>query len=56
MGWVFHAWVFGVIATHMVNGAIETMALISVRLEFVQEKDLPGNQKVLVPVLTQSLN
>ena len=36
----------------MVNGAVETMALISVRVEFVQEKDLPGNQKILVPVLT----
>lgn len=40
----------------MGNGAIETMALISVRLEFVQERDLPGNQKIFVPVLTQSLN
>lgn len=38
LGWVFHGQVLGVIATHMVNGAVETMTFITVRLEFVQQR------------------
>lgn len=35
MGWVFRGLVFGVVPTHMVNDAVETMALTTLRFEFV---------------------